>query len=468
MQEQERPVLPIFIVFVALYLVSQWLRAETHKKMTDTISIAYLKCLQWRGGWWWSAVPKWSTKSRRRLQISSVLEAVAELVQLDYMIGRPIRIDPYHVAVVRTTLTRNIGIRFSDILDEISTAFSEVIPAGEGEWTSVPVIEAAVKIICSSSNRLFVGLPLCRDPDYRRLTEEYASHVFEGAHIINVFPPLLRPLVGRYLTKVPLTLKHIKLHIGPIIQERLAMDERYGADWPDKPNDYLSWLLDEAQGHQRTVHDLATRLLAANFASIHTTANAFTQALYDLACHPEYVEPLREEVESIVGSKGWSKESVANMRMVDSFIKESQRMAASAVLMNRKVLRDFTFSNGVVVPAGTHLAVAVRSMHFDEALYENPDTFDGFRFMSMGQEGGDTSKHSIAALGLDYVVFGNGRHACPGRFFAVSEIKVMLAYVLISYDVKFPDQRLRPENIWFHGICSPDRMAEVMFRKRAT
>ncbi|KAJ3514884.1 hypothetical protein NLJ89_g2107 [Agrocybe chaxingu] len=438
--------------------MARWLVVVSGPKMVDDIKKAAPNQLSFR-----EAVAEVSDSSL----VVPACSYPSKLVQLDYMIGRPIRIDPYHVAVVRTTLTRNIGIRFLDILDEIITAFSEVIPAGEGEWASIPVLEAAVKIICRSSNRLFVGLPLCRDPDYRRLTEEYASYVFEGAHIINVFPPLLRPLVGRYLTKVPSTLQRVKPHISPIIQERLAKEEQNGADWPDKPNDYLSWLLDEARGHQRTVHDLATRLLAANFASIHTTANA----LYDLACHREYIKPLREEVESIVGSKGWSKESVANMRMVDSFIKESQRIAASAgwcFCNSLRVLKDFTFSNGVVVPAGTHLAVAARSMHFDEANYKNPDTFDGFRFMSMGREDGDSSKHSIAALGLDYMVFGNGRHACPGRFFAVSEIKVMLAYVLLLYDVKFPDHSPRPENVWFHGICSPDRTAKVMFRKRAT
>jgi len=54
---------------------------------------------------------------------------------------------------------------------------------------------------------------------------------------------------------------------------------------------------------------------------------AFTHILYDLASYPEYVEPLREEIETIIASEGWTKASVDNMRKVDSFIKESQRIA---------------------------------------------------------------------------------------------------------------------------------------------
>ena len=34
--------------------------------------------------------------------------------------------------------------------------------------------------------------------------------------------------------------------------------------------------------------------------------------------------------------------------------------------MNRKALKDFTFSNGVTVPAGTHIAVATYAAHMDE------------------------------------------------------------------------------------------------------
>lgn len=38
-------------------------------------------------------------------------------------------------------------------------------------------------------------------------------------------------------------------------------------------NNLISWLLDEAQGAQRTVEDVALRLLAVNFAAIHTTSH---------------------------------------------------------------------------------------------------------------------------------------------------------------------------------------------------
>jgi len=57
-------------------------------------------------------------------------------------------------------------------------------------------------------------------------------------------------------------------------------------------------------------------------------------------------------------------------------------------------------------------------------------------------------------------------HFSPGRFFAVSELKAMLAYVLLNYDIKLPGDGSRPPNFWFSANCIPNPTGEVMFKKR--
>ena len=49
------------------------------------------------------------------------------MIQTDYTLGPEIRLEPYHVPVVRTSLTRNIAIRFAEIKDEITAAFDDYI-----------------------------------------------------------------------------------------------------------------------------------------------------------------------------------------------------------------------------------------------------------------------------------------------------------------------------------------------------
>jgi hypothetical protein len=54
-------------------------------------------------------------------------------------------------------------------------------------------------------------------------------------------------------------------------------------------------------------------------------------AFYYLAAFPEYLEPLREEVEEIVKSEGWAKTALDQMHKLDSFIRESQRLHALGI-----------------------------------------------------------------------------------------------------------------------------------------
>jgi hypothetical protein len=56
-------------------------------------------------------------------------------------------------------------------------------------------------------------------------------------------------------------------------------------------------------------------------------------------------------------------------------------------------------------------------------------------------------------------------YTSPGRFFAVNEMKLMLAFTLLRYDVRTKDGK-RPEDMKFVSILIPDMKAEILFKKR--
>lgn len=107
--------------------------------------------------------------------------------------------------------------------------------------------------------------------------------------------------------------------------------------------------------------------------------------MYDLAAYPHHVAALREEVEGVISEEGLSKDSLEKMYKLDSFIKETLRLhgpvegsfvalynpsrknvLSNVVSSRRKVLKDFTLSNGMVIPAGNTLAFAGIAMHRDD------------------------------------------------------------------------------------------------------
>lgn len=62
--------------------------------------------------------------------------------------------------------------------------------------------------------------------------------------------------------------------------------------------------------------------------------------------------------------------------------------------------------------------------------------------------------------------FGGGRHACPGRWFASHQIKMVLAAMIGRYEVRLKDGEGRPESIVFQTNQFPDPKAEILFKDK--
>jgi cytochrome P450 len=138
--------------------------------------------------------------------------------------------------------------------------------------------------------------------------------------------------------------------------------------------------------------------------------------------------------------------------------------------LSRVALKDYTFSDGTYIPRGTTVAVNLHGPHFDESIYENSGTFNPDRFLKE-ENGIDAAKDyerpsDMTTTSNIFLAFGNGRHACPGRFLAASQLKMMMAHVLINYDVKFKKEGVRPLDLWLLSSCIPNPNAQVLFRKR--
>lgn len=60
---------------------------------------------------------------------------------------------------------------------------------------------------------------------------------------------------------------------------------------------------------------------------------AAVHVLYDLCAMPEYIEPLRAEAQAAFPADGgvWKMETLKELRRLDSFVKESQRLNSSSI-----------------------------------------------------------------------------------------------------------------------------------------
>ncbi|TEB33836.1 cytochrome P450 [Coprinellus micaceus] len=395
--------------------------------------------------------------------------ATDDSMQMPYVLGSHAYDDHFQIPVVRSPLTRAFPGRFSDIADEIVQSCATYLPTGS-DFKALVAHPTLVHIVCRTTNRLFVGLPLCREPEYRKIQEDWTIQIVATSHLIHLFPTILKPVVAKLVATVRSNAKIVEKYLAPIILERLEK-AKDGNDWEGKPNDLVQWLIDLAPPQHRNVTDITVKVMLINFAAIHTTSLTLANALFDLAARQEYIQPLRDEMQEVVGTHGWTKDGMGRMRKLDSFLKESSRLSGvGAMSLGRKATKDFTFSNGLTIPAGYTVVTSSIGVHTDPANYENPDDFDGFRFFNMRENGTDEYdplRHQMVSLDTNYLLFGHGRHACPGRFFAVNEVKAMMAHILMNWDIKLPnDSTVVPEGTWFGGGRAPNTKAEILFRKR--
>lgn len=389
--------------------------------------------------------------------------ALADLLQSDYTLGEGTTKNPYHISVIRHTLNKKLDSISPEILNEIETYYCDVIDSevSSEKWTAFPASDFFTRAVCRVVNRAFVGQPLCRNEDYCAINIAFAHHVMFGSVIINLLPNTLKPIFGPIYIRLSGLQKRMAIHLRSLVEERKRSDNSH--------DDMLTWVIEAAPPGRQSVEDIALCMLNVNFSALHTTAMTFTHALLHLGTRTEYIDVLRSELEDVTNGNFLDKAAIERCWKLDSFLKESQRLnGLGALSLPRLALAPYAFADGTVIPAGTLVAAAPTATHVDPEFFENPETFDGLRFYKLRKNADDTDevKYRLTSTAGEYLAFGGGKHVCPGRFFAALEIKMMLAVLIMKYDIRLPGEGKRPDDSWFGPVCTPSASAKVLLKKR--
>ncbi|KAH8093068.1 cytochrome P450 monooxygenase, partial [Cristinia sonorae] len=382
----------------------------------------------------------------------SVPHGVGEITAAKYVFGTGHKFltSDDGVAILHRFLGRRLWDRAAVVHEEMLMAVKDVISSDSHKgWVGVPGFDTIVHIIARSTNRAFVGLPLCRNAEFLDVVVSAALDVFKARLIINLFPPFIKPYVAHLVSPTPRNIKKCKHFLQPIMEDRMR-DGKLGRA--------LS-----------TIDDIISALFVLEFGSIHTTASSFTHALYEVAAHPEYAALLREEAESVLLEEGSlsTKAALGKLVRVDSFLKESQRFhGVNANSLFRQARMDVILSDGTFFPKGTVLSAAARYIHHSEENYTHPDIFDPLRFVRLARESSSVVGQNYSTPRLEYLPFGIGKHACPGRFFASLEMKMLMAHLVMTFDIQFENGGPRAQDTWLGTTNIPNRTAKLYFKER--
>lgn len=201
--------------------------------------------------------------------------------------------------------------------------------------------------------------------------------------------------------------------------------------------------------------DKAAHHFAILWASVGNTIPATFWAMYYLVTHPEALAAVCKEVQDVLKLSGieemknrditFTKDQLDSLLYLESAINESLRLSSAS--MNIRVAQeDFSLRLGgerlEAVRKGDVIALYPQSMHMDPEIYQDPEVFKFDRYVEDGKEKTDFYKDG-QRLKYYRMPFGSGSTKCPGRYFAVNEIKQFLSLLLLYCDMEVVEGQKR-------------------------
>ncbi len=194
-----------------------------------------------------------------------------------------------------------------------------------------------------------------------------------------------------------------------------------------KPTNLLEAMIAAADRPDSGVDDSAvagnvsTMLLAGE----DTTANTISWLIYLLHQNPQALQAAIEEVKTHAPiCSEFTLEQMDSLQYLDGCIQETMRLKPVGPFMPLEAIHD-TEVAGVRVPARSIVWSTFRHDTLNEQYFPDAQSFRPERWPS------ENSKVSMP--------FGSGPRTCPGRYLALLEIKVAMAMLLSSFDIKGVD-----------------------------
>jgi cytochrome P450 len=214
-------------------------------------------------------------------------------------------------------------------------------------------------------------------------------------------------------------------------------------------NDLLQNLMDARYSDGEGMSDelVLSESMQLLVAGHETSSNGLSWLLYLLSSHPEGLEKVRQEFDSVLGDAPLSHADVPKFEFTTQVIQEGLRLYPPFWMIDREAVADDR-AGDIEIPAGSTVIVYVYGAHHELRYWESPESFQPERFIKTSEK---------LRTPFTYLPFGGGPRVCIGNQYAMLQILMILSDLLRRYDFQLvPGQTIeaRPMVILrpSHGI----------------
>ncbi|RAL59086.1 hypothetical protein DID88_003566 [Monilinia fructigena] len=353
-------------------------------------------------------------------------------------------IDPHDTVpgrVLKFLLRTNQPALRPKIQKKIEEAFFQVLSKGKAvnDWTSVSVLGLSEAIGLRINCQVLVGDELANDQDYVDAVLRYSNDVIISMEFCRYMPAFIVPYACPAIMAWSGAMKKLATRIRPLVIQRLRDIE----EKKTLSSDCITWVIESSTTpRQRTVERIVQQMIALTFASAHQLPLVLTFTIYNLCLHPEYIEPLTEEIRTMLSFP--EDKQYKNMPLMESFLRESARMnPLDALSIQRKVMK---------------------TVHVYFWYYNDPETFDGFRFVLPEDRGREEPRMKYTDVSSGFPFWGASKKACPGRWYVSASLKQILAHLLTNYEFKLAEDN-KKLTMGYTTMVIPRHGTRVLLRK---
>lgn len=222
--------------------------------------------------------------------------------------------------------------------------------------------------------------------------------------------------------------------IFSLIQERV--DGTVTVPQPDLLSLLMEATYEESGGHmtlEHLQHEVSNILTGA----YETTTNTVSWVFYLLALHPEARDRLVAEVDRVCGGRLPTYEDFALLTYTRMVIDEALRLYSPAYQTMRRAVADDVVG-GYHIPRNTNILINSYLLHRHPDYWDDPEDFRPERFEP--EAVAKRAKHA-------YVPFGTGPRICIGKYFALTEVCMVVATISQRFRLELPHEtsRVSPE-----------------------
>lgn len=202
-----------------------------------------------------------------------------------------------------------------------------------------------------------------------------------------------------------------------------------------KPDDLLSMLMDAQDadtGERMTDLELLDEVMTLLVAGHETVSVTLTWAFYLIGKHPEILQKLQHEIETVLNGRPPSPADYMQLSYTRMIIEETLRLYPPVWGLSRETIKDDEIQ-GYQIPKKALVLVPAYLTHRHPKFWDKPEEFIPERFT----EAEASKRHKFA-----YYPFGGGSRICIGNQFALMEATLILSTLVQCFDLQTASDKL--------------------------